>query len=109
MGAHVVDTTPTQGLDKSSGKSRKGADVQRSERRKAMADALQPLTGMDAAQFDQFGKRQKLTPEIRRECLALDSQIPDREAAVRSAGKNDLARAEAALFSSRKRFRQIGC
>ena len=31
MGAKVVDTTPTQGLDKSSGSSRKGADVRQVE------------------------------------------------------------------------------
>lgn len=38
-------TPPTQGMDKSTGVSRKGKDVQRAELQEAVAAALRPLTG----------------------------------------------------------------
>ena len=44
VGAKEIDTTPTQGMDKMTGASRKGADVQRAEHNALMADALKPLT-----------------------------------------------------------------
>lgn len=50
VGAKPVNTTPTQGLDKSSGVSRKGADVRKAESNKAMGDALRPITGLDDQQ-----------------------------------------------------------
>ncbi|SFV00255.1 hypothetical protein SAMN04489707_10692 [Paenacidovorax caeni] len=46
VGAKEIDATPTQGMDKMTGASRKGADVQRAEHNPLMADALKPLTGM---------------------------------------------------------------
>ena len=46
VGAKEIDTTPTQGMDKMTGASRKGADVQRAEHNALMADALKPLTSM---------------------------------------------------------------
>ena len=109
LGAKVVDTTPTQGLDKSSGRSLKGAEVNRAENRKVFADALKPLTGMDAAQLDQVGKRQKLGADAQRECGALDRQLVAQERDSRTTDKSDAARAELLLFESRKRFRDLGC
>jgi hypothetical protein len=109
LGAKVVDTTPTQGLDKSSGRSVKGADVSRSETRKAFADAIKPLTGMDAAQLDQAGKRQKLETKGQRECAVLDRQLPAQVRDARASDKTVAARAEIVLFESRKRFRELGC
>ena len=41
-----IDTTPTQCMDKMTGASRKGADVQRAEHNALMADALRLLTSM---------------------------------------------------------------
>lgn len=42
----MVDTTPTQGLDKLSGVSRKSPEAQRDEQQKQIIEALYPLTGM---------------------------------------------------------------
>ena len=109
LGGRLVDTTPTQGLDKSSGRSLKGADVSRSEGRKAFADAVKPITGMDAAQLAQAGKRQKLETNAQRECAVLDSQLPAQEIDARATDKSVAARAEIELFESRKRFRDFGC
>lgn len=109
VGAQVVDTTPTQGLDRSSGQSRKGADVRRNETNKAMAKALEPIFGETAAQYELRHKRFKLPPKDRTECATLDSRLPAQEMAVRNAGKGEGATAEAALFESRKRYRKLGC
>lgn len=46
VGAKVVDTTPTQGLDKAIGASRKGRDVRREEFKRSLNEAMRPLTGM---------------------------------------------------------------
>lgn len=109
LGAQIVDTTPTQGLDKSSGKSRKGADVSRAENSKMMADALKPLTGMDAAQLETFGRRQKLEPQVRLECARLDARLPEQTTSARTADKASVTRANVVLFESRKRYRELGC
>ncbi len=109
LGAQVVDTTPTQGLDKSSGTSRKGADVQKSETNKAMAKALEPIFGETAEQFELRHKRFKLPLKDRAECATLDTRLPAQETAVRNADKGEPAMAEAALFESRKRYRELGC
>jgi hypothetical protein len=109
LGAQIVDTTPTQGLDKSSGTSRKGADVQRSETNKAMAKALEPILGETAEQYELRHKRFKLPPKDRVECATLDTRLPAQEPAARNADKGEAAKAEAALFEARKRYRELGC
>jgi hypothetical protein len=109
LGARVVDATPTRGLDKASGKSKKGADVTREERRELMADALKPLTGMDAQQLEKFGHRRKLAAEVQKECKRLDDELPQRERSVREAADARKGEAEAALFVSRNRFRSLRC
>jgi hypothetical protein len=109
VGAQPVDTTPTQGLDKSSGKSRKGADVLKSEQNKAMAEALQPIFGESPEQYGKRHRRFKLNPESRAECGRLDLRLTAQEAAVRDAEKSTTSSAEAALFESRKRFRELQC
>lgn len=109
MGAQIVDTTPTQGLDKSSGSSRKGADVRQIEQNKAFADALRPILGETAAQREKRHRRFKLPPRDRMECDDLDSRLLRHEAATRSADKAAAAKAEADLFDSRKRYRELRC
>lgn len=55
--ATVVDTTSTHGLDKWTGKSRKGADVVRIEQNKALADALKPLLKETPEQWEKRRRR----------------------------------------------------
>jgi hypothetical protein len=107
--AQVVDTTPTQGLDKSSGKSLKGADVRRSEHNKAMAEALRPIFGESTAEYEKRHRRLKLSPGDRLECSSLDGRMAGQEADVRNAGKGAATGPEAALFESRKRYRELRC
>lgn len=109
IGAQVVDTTPTQGLDRSSGMSRKGSDVRKIEQNKAMADALRPIFGETPAQREKRHRRFKLTPGHRLECNDLDSRLSRHEAAARSTEKAGAARAEADLFETRKRYRDLRC
>jgi hypothetical protein len=109
IGAKAVDTTATQGLDKSSGQSRKGADVRKIEQNKAMAEALQPLFGETPAQREVRHRRFKLPPAEKLECERLDARLLAQEAGVRNAGKADSATAEVVLFESRKRFRELRC
>lgn len=109
LGAQVVDTTPTQGMDKFTGQSRKGADVQRVEHRKMLAEAVKPITGMDAKQFEKATARQKLEPAARLQCDLLDGRLAREEARAARAGKNDATAAEAALFESRKQYRELRC
>lgn len=110
LGAKEVDVTPTQGLDKSSGVSRKGADVQRAERDKLMAEALRPLTGLDAKGLEQAGRRTQLAPDAQRACRQLDQQLPALKAAeVQAADDAAKAQAELLLYRARKSFKELRC
>ncbi|MDM7950274.1 DUF4124 domain-containing protein [Hydrogenophaga sp.] len=109
LGATVVDTTPTQGLDKSSGVSRKGPDVQREQTRKALNDAMRPLTGMSHEEKKIFERRFKLPASVKLECKWLDARLPSQEAAVKNGDAKSLGEAETRLFLTRNRFRTLGC
>jgi len=109
MGAQVVDTTPTQGLDRSSGTSRKGADVRTTEQNKAFADAMRPILGETQEQWDKRRRRFKLSPAERSECQNLDGRLVKLEAGTRAADKPTAAQAEVSLFESRKRYRELRC
>lgn len=109
LGAQVVDTTPTQGLDKSSGTSRKGVDVRTTEQSKAFADAMRPILGETQEQWDRRRRRFKLSLTERAECENLDGRLVKLEAGTRAADKPTAAQAEAGLFESRKRYRELRC
>lgn len=97
VGAKVVDTTPTQGMDKMSGTSRKGADVMKTEHNKLMADALKPILGQTPQQRATAHKRFDLSPQDKLECYRLDGQILDPRMQ------------EVALYQARKRFKDLKC
>ncbi|MDO9437557.1 DUF4124 domain-containing protein [Hydrogenophaga sp.] len=110
IGARPVDTTPTQGLDKSSGKSRKGADVRNAELNKIMGDAMRPITGLDDQQRLTLHRRFKLPHAAKLECAVLDTRLNSQESSVSKASSpQDLQAAEMSLFESRKRFRELRC
>lgn len=109
IGAQVVDTTPTQGLDKSTGRSIKGHDVQREEFKRLLNEAMRPMTGMSHDQTKRFERRRKLTAAAQVECKLLDFQLPGRAEAVRNSVASEKAEAEVELYLSRKRFRELGC
>ena len=109
LGAKVVDTTPTQGLDSSSGVSRKGADVRNSESRTSFANAVKPVTGMSPDQFKKFGDRLKLPVPDRQTCQRLDDQLPQLEARAGNATSGEKAQADVDLYMARKRFKDLKC
>jgi hypothetical protein len=111
VGATEVDVTPTQGLDKSSGVSRKGAEVRRDEHRRQLVQAIKPLDGrMDEKRFDQLVHRQPLSPEAQRGCRQLDQQLPQLKVAEASATTASAkAQAEVNLFRARKAFKDLRC
>lgn len=101
VGAKVVDTTPTQGLDKTSGQSRKGPDVQRAETQKQMGKALEQITGRTPEQRDRAIKRINLSLKDRQECEALDIGI---------AGlSNPTSEQQVDLYKQRKRYKDLKC
>lgn len=109
VGAKVIDTTPTHGLDKSTGASRKGHDVRREELKRTLNEAMRPLTGMSHEQTKVFERRFKLPASVQAECKLLDMRLPDQERTVRNSAQAVRAEAEVRLFLSRRQFRELGC
>lgn len=109
VGAKPVDTTPTQGLDKSTGVSRKGKDVRKAELDKMFGDATRPITGLSDQQRATLHRRFKLPHAAKAECTLLDVRLAGQEADERKAAPKDLAAAQTALFESRKRYRDLRC
>lgn len=109
LGAKTINVQPTRGLNKSSGREVIGNDVRREQHREIIADAIRPLTGMDAKQLDIQGRRMNLPTHIQRECQKLDTEIPAAESKERSAQPERLADIQAQLFRMRRSFREQGC
>jgi hypothetical protein len=109
LGAEKLEVEPSRGLNAASGKERVGPDVQRELRREGMANALKPITGMDAKQFETTGRRMQLSVDAQRECRELDKSIPAAEVAERDAAKEDLSAVQQRLFVLRTRYRELRC
>ena len=109
VGAKVIDATPNQGVDKMSGQSRKGADVQRAEMNKVLDDALRPLTGRSSAEMDASRRRGRLRGADQAECARLDRQLPALEARANSSEGKPQAEAEVLLYQVRKSFFDLKC
>ena len=109
IGATVVDTTPTEGLDTSSGVRRVGRDVQRERLRRSFNEAVRPLTGMTHEELKVFERRLKLPASVKLECQWLDHRLPAQESSAKSANAQGREKAEAELFLSRSRFRNLRC
>ena len=104
LGAQRLDIEPTRGVG-----GREGRDVQRERHREMMAEALRPLTGMNAKQLDLHGHRMKLTPEAQRECRVLDAQTPatERDEAQAAGERREILKVN--LFNLRQRQRELRC
>lgn len=109
VGAKVVDATPTQGMDKMTGSTRKGADVLRDENRKAVDAALQPLTGLDHEQMNVERKRHKLSAADKITCRNLDRQLPELEARTARSAASQKQEADTDLYKARKTFFALKC
>jgi hypothetical protein len=109
VGATKIDIEPTRGLNMSSGKELTGADVKREQQREAFAEAIRPLTGMDAKQLATQSRRLRLTPDAQRECRLLDQAVVEHEGIERIAGTEGLPETQQRLFRVRQRSRDLGC
>jgi hypothetical protein len=101
VGATVVDTTPTQGLDKASGKSRKGADVQRAESSRAMGKAMEQITGRTPEQREKSIRRVNLSIKDRLECESLDIGMTH--------FANPTPEEQVELYNQRTRYKALKC
>jgi len=109
VGAKVIDATPTQGMDKMTGQSRKGAAVQRDERNMVVDNALRPLHGLSHADMNVMRRRVKLPSHDQAQCARLDDRLPVLDAdAARGAGESK-ARADVDLYKARKQFFDLKC
>jgi hypothetical protein len=105
------EIVPTQGLDKDSGRSLKGNDVQALERREIWHENfVKPLTGMSREEYKILTERMKLPPKDKEECYKLDSKlINDKEALKTAIDKTTREQRELNLFETRKRFKILKC
>lgn len=109
VGAKVIDATPTQGVDKMTGQSRKGRDVQRDEFNAAFDNALRPLHGRSHADMDVMRRRIKLTNIDQAQCSSLDKRLPRLESEAAGASGHEKARADVDLYKARKQFFDLKC
>jgi hypothetical protein len=109
VGAQKLEIEPTRGVNRTTGKERTGKDVHRELQREAMAEAIRPITGMDAKQFETAGRRMKLSADTQRECRKFDRDIPALESQERRAQAAELARTQQDLFRLRSRFAELRC
>lgn len=109
LGAQKIDVEPTRGLNKTTGRELVGADVRHEQFRENLATSIQPITGMNSKQFESYGRRMKLSPEVQKECRQLDNKIPIAEQQEKLSKPETLAQSQAVLLGLRKRFREINC
>lgn len=104
LGAQRLDIEPTRGVG-----GREGHDVQRERHREMFAEALRPLTGMNAKQLDLHGRRMKLSPAAKHECRSLDAQTPatERDEAQATGQRRELLKVN--LLNLRQRQRELRC
>lgn len=109
IGAEKLHLEPTKGLNRFSGREVIGNDVRREKEREMFADAVRPLTGMNAAQLDTAGRRQKLSPSAQQECRSLDSSILELERSEKQSTQTALKAVQNNLYRERKRFHDLRC
>lgn len=109
LGAQKIDVEPTRGLSKTSGRELVGNDVRHEQYREMFAEAIRPLTGMDAKQLAVQGRRMKLTTDAQGQCRRLDAELPVAEKQERLVKQQALADIQAQLFRMRRSFREQGC
>lgn len=109
LGAQKIEVEPTRGVSKLSGSERVGNDVRREQHREIMAEALKPLTGMDAKQLDTYARRMRLSPDAQRDCKSLDVLLPDTERSEKLATGQELSTIHHRLLALRSRYRELGC
>ncbi len=109
VGAKVIDATPTQGMDKMAGRSRKGREVQRDEFNRQLDGAIRPLTSRSHEDMNVLRKRVYLPAKDQQQCARLDGLLPTLEADAQAAKGEARARADVDLYKVRKQFFDLKC
>ena len=109
LGATKLDVEPTRGVSRLSGKERLGNDVVNERHREMLAEAIRPLSGMDAKQYATFSRRYQLSSSAQRECRTLDQELPVVEEEEKHATQSALRDVQGRLFLMRKRFYDLRC
>lgn len=110
LGAQKLEIEPTRGLNASSGRERTGPDVQREKQRELVAEAVRPLTGMEARELDRQGRRMQLPAASQRACRSLDQSIPALEQReMRAPAGTSRQAVQQELLAARAAFRQHRC
>jgi hypothetical protein len=109
LGAEKLEIEPTRGLASASGRKAVGADVQRERHREALADALKPLTGKNAKEFEQYSRRSKLSVSANQECTALDKYLAAAEREESRTNGPERREVQERLFGMRTRYRELRC
>lgn len=109
VGAVKLDVEPTRGVSKMSGTERIGKDVARERTREMWAEALRPISGMDAKQYAIYERRYPLPVAAQQECRQLDRDMPPVEQEERRTAPPALHDVQVRLFLMRKRFKDLQC
>lgn len=109
VGARVVDATPTQGMDRMAGQSRKGREVRRDEFNREFDEALRPWHGRSHDEMNALRNRVHLPARAQQQCAQLDRLVPALEAEAAVAKGESKARADVDLYKARKQFFDVKC
>lgn len=109
VGAKVIDATPTQGMDKMTGRTRKGKEVQRDEFNRQFDKALRPLHGKSHEEMNSARRRVYLPAQEQARCARLDDLLPSLEGDTKRAEGAAKAKADVGLYQARKQFFDLKC
>jgi hypothetical protein len=109
VGAKKIDSEPTKGVSKISGKERLGADVLAENRNNMFAEAVRPITGQTNEEFDKRRRRIYLSPSDKLSCAKLDFYIPYLEKEEAAAKKENLKTIQENLYNQRLSYRNLRC
>lgn len=108
-GAQAIDTSPTQGLSRSTGTVRRPPDMQRAIPQLPRAESIRPITGQSqqALAVDRRSMRLSATDQLHCEWLGL--RCPSLETQVAQASADQKGQAELALYQARRPLRDLRC
>ena len=109
VGAKVIDATPTQGVDKMTGRPSKGKEVRRDELNRMLDGAVRPLTGKSTGEMNVVRRRVKLSSQDQAKCATLDGRLARLEAAGFEAKGERKTQADFDLYEARKQFFDLKC
>jgi hypothetical protein len=108
-GAQAIDTSPTQGLSRSTGTVRRPPDMQRAIPQRPRAETIRPITGQSPQALAVDRRRMRLSATDKLHCEWLDLRLPSLEAQVAQARADQKGQAELALYQARLQLRDLGC